>query len=247
MVLSEMRNKNSFLGLSLVLSTLLHVYILMFVPGLSLHALPEPRYTEVILIPAESALQSPAAKLQEPPIKPETLWAKGMELDVQGALERTRRPTIHLPETFSLPPTEIPLDPGMFTEKGEIFLSPEVSQELIGAEEARLLEKIEIPVEKEKELLVEEPWQIKGPAGKRQVIFRPPPPSLQLRAIVEIELKFWVLPDGAIGRVIPIRRGNPTLEGEMMAYLKKWRFNPLPPDAPQEEQWGTIPIKYLLK
>jgi TonB family protein len=96
-------------------------------------------------------------------------------------------------------------------------------------------------------LIIEEPWQIRGPASKRKVVFKPPQPSLQLKATVEIELKFWVLPDGAIGRVIPTRRGDPTLEGEMMAYLKKWRFSSLPPDAPQEEQWGTIPIRYLLK
>lgn len=242
-----MKNKNSFLWLCLVLSTLLHIYILAFVPGLSLPALPEARYTEVILIPAESPMQSTAVEPQEPFIKPETLWAKGMELDVKGTLERTRSPAIHLPETFSLPPAETVIDLSKLTEKEEIFLTQEVFQDLIGPQEAQLLERVKTPIETKQELVIEEPWQIRGPASKRKVVFRPPLPSPQLKANVEIELKFWVLPDGTIGRIIPIRRGDPALEGEMMAYLKKWHFNPLPPDVPQQEQWGTIPIKYLLK
>lgn len=243
-----MENKNSFLWLCLILSTILHIWILLFAPSLPLQALPETRYTEVMLVPAKvRPLQGPLIHPQEPPIKPEDLWAKGLELDVKGALEAARKPTIHLPETSSLSLPEPIIDLSKLTEKETTFLSQEVSLEPISSEERRLLEKIDIPGETESGLVIEEPWQIRGPASKRKVLFKPPPPSLKLKAIIEIELKFWVLPDGAIGKIIPIRRGDPTLEREMMAYLKEWRFNPLPPDVPQEEQWGTLPIKYRLQ
>lgn len=88
---------------------------------------------------------------------------------------------------------------------------------------------------------------IKGPAAERRVVFRPPPIGVEIGAEADIELKFWVLPDGNVGRVVPLRKGDAKLEDEAMRYIKKWRFTPLGKEGPQEEQWGTVAIKFLLR
>ncbi len=102
------------------------------------------------------------------------------------------------------------------------------------------------PVKKEI-LTGRELFQIKGPAGERRVVYRPKPPAVELEAETEIVLKFWVLPGGEVGRVIPIKKGEPELETKAIAYLKEWRFNPLSAHEPQVEQEGTIPIRFTLK
>jgi TonB family protein len=90
-------------------------------------------------------------------------------------------------------------------------------------------------------------FAIKGPAAERQVIFQPPPPSVIVEAESEIELRFWILPNGAVGRVIPMKKSDPRLEALAINYLRHWRFTPLPSDTLQDEQWGVIPFKFRLR
>jgi TonB family protein len=68
---------------------------------------------------------------------------------------------------------------------------------------------------------------------------------VQIDIEVEIRLKFWVLPDGTVGEVIPLQRGDVRLERAAIEYLKSWRFTPIAPDRPKV--WGIIPIKYKLQ
>ncbi|MBI3326132.1 MAG: TonB family protein [Nitrospinae bacterium] len=88
---------------------------------------------------------------------------------------------------------------------------------------------------------------IQGPAAERQVIFQPPPPNATVESETEIELRFWILPNGAVSRVIPITKSDPRLEAVAITYLRTWRFNPLPPDAKPVEQWGVIPFKFVIR
>jgi outer membrane biosynthesis protein TonB len=88
---------------------------------------------------------------------------------------------------------------------------------------------------------------ITGPAAERQVIFQPPPPRVSVESESEIELRFWILPNGAIGRVVPVKKSDPRLEALVISYLRHWRFTPLPPDSPQDEQWGIIPFKFRIR
>ena len=90
-------------------------------------------------------------------------------------------------------------------------------------------------------------FAIKGPAAERQVIFQPPPPSVIVEAESEIELRFWIFPNGAVGRVIPMKKSDPRLEALAINYLRHWRFTPLPSDTLQDEQWGIIPFKFRLR
>jgi TonB family protein len=76
---------------------------------------------------------------------------------------------------------------------------------------------------------------------------KPSPPQIKVTVESEIELTFWVLPDGTVDRVIPSVKGDAELERKVIRHLKQWRFVPLPKDQPQVEQWGTIPIKFKLR
>ncbi len=88
---------------------------------------------------------------------------------------------------------------------------------------------------------------IKGPLATRKIVEKPQPPQVKVRMEGEIELTFWVLPDGMVDRVIPTVKGDTELERIAIQYLKQWRFAPLPKDQPQIEQWGIIPIKFRLQ
>ncbi len=89
---------------------------------------------------------------------------------------------------------------------------------------------------------------IRGPAATRRIIFRPPPPKAGFSgSSAVIRLRFWVLSDGTVGRVIPVRKGNANLEGVAANHMKRWRFNPLPPGAPEREQWGEIDFRFRVR
>lgn len=89
--------------------------------------------------------------------------------------------------------------------------------------------------------------QIKGPASERQVVFQPPLPSAMVEGETEIELRFWILPNGTVSRVIPLKKSDPRLEALAINYLRNWRFSPLPPEAEALEQWGVIPFKFVIR
>ncbi len=88
---------------------------------------------------------------------------------------------------------------------------------------------------------------IKGPVSKREIIYRPEIPKVKIEREGEVELKFWVLPDGSVRSVVPLLRGDAELERIAISYLKQWRFNPLNEGGSMVEQWGTITVKFRLK
>ncbi len=71
------------------------------------------------------------------------------------------------------------------------------------------------------------------------------PPGVQREAVVKI--RFWVLPDGRISRMIPVIKGDPQLEAVTMQAMSRWRFNPLPSTAEQNTVQGVITFVYKLK
>lgn len=60
-----------------------------------------------------------------------------------------------------------------------------------------------------------------------------------------ITIRFEVKPDGAIGRIVPLKKMNPELEREVMRTLRSWRFSRLPSGVPQQSQWGTITFRFV--
>lgn len=86
---------------------------------------------------------------------------------------------------------------------------------------------------------------IQGPVAKRKPLFRPVPPKVHVQIESEITLKFWVRPDGVVGRIIPEQKGDAALEAAAIRYLEGWRFTPLPLHESQVEQWGIITVRFL--
>lgn len=58
-----------------------------------------------------------------------------------------------------------------------------------------------------------------------------------------IKLKFYVHPDGTVGKIIPIQKADPRLERAAMEALKRWRFNPIKGNTIMV---GIIPLTFKL-
>ena len=71
------------------------------------------------------------------------------------------------------------------------------------------------------------------------------PPGLQREAVVKI--RFWVLPDGRVGTMIPVRKGDPKLEEITMKAIRQWRFNAIPASEEQRNVEGVITFVYKLQ
>lgn len=89
---------------------------------------------------------------------------------------------------------------------------------------------------------------LEGPiAESRTIVFQPGIPRISLNQATDIKLKFWVRPDGTVGRVEPVIIGDLSLVKTAEIYMKAWRFNTLSPDVSQTDQWGTITIRFTLQ
>ncbi len=84
-----------------------------------------------------------------------------------------------------------------------------------------------------------------GGGGNRIVLQKPLPkfpPGVNTDA--EIKFRFTVLPDGTVGRIIPLQKADPRLEAAAMNALRQWRFNRLNEDIVME---GIIPLTFVLR
>ncbi len=89
-------------------------------------------------------------------------------------------------------------------------------------------------------------FRITGEVKDRAILYKVLPrypPEVQREAV--ITLWFTVRPDGTVGEIHPVRKGEPRLENEAVAALKQWRFSPLSPDV--GDQTGEITFYYRLK
>jgi TonB family protein len=278
-VIRERTYTNLLIGL--VLSLLIHAYIVMWGPPLSMPTptLRPPPEVEVQLrewptLPSASPSLE-AVKIEEPPAAKPVLPPNTQALQdaVQTALTPVRpdRVEIQLPERLpALPPMDSQHDAVRLAEGlrdslrdeprlADVAVLPDLpAPERQRAETKALppLPTLAPPARRESAptrpatIALPSPQVtslIKGPASERQVIFQPPPPSVTVESESEIELRFWILPNGAVGRVVPVKKSDPRLEALVINYLRHWRFTPLPPDTLQDEQWGIIPFKFRIR
>lgn len=92
------------------------------------------------------------------------------------------------------------------------------------------------------------PYTIEGDAAKRSIVNQvlpEYPPGLQNEAVVKI--RFWVLPDGRIGNMLPVRKGDPVLDQLTMRAMRQWRFSALSNDAEKKNAEGVITFVYKLR
>ncbi|HPI72043.1 MAG TPA: hypothetical protein PK843_14555 [bacterium] len=93
-----------------------------------------------------------------------------------------------------------------------------------------------------------QPFAIEGDAAQRTILHQviPEYPSgLQKEEVLKI--RFTLLADGRIGLMIPMRKGDPTLEKITLDALRQWRFNALPASAEQKSVTGIITFRYELQ
>lgn len=104
-----------------------------------------------------------------------------------------------------------------------------------------------LPTNKKGEAAIgSESFGVKGSAGKRKLIFRPSPPSVDTSVTVTIELEFRILSDGSVVDVMPVRKADVKLEEIAIRYLKNWRFNSVS-DEDKDEYVGIVPIKFKVR
>ncbi len=156
---------------------------------------------------------------------------KEMEKELKEYLKK--KEDLLLPEP-SLPPPKDVIDLTRERDKG----AEKVIERLLATKEGTFQER---PLAENLRL------GIRGPLASRKILERPEPPQVKLKVEVEVEMTFWVLPNGIVDRVIPSVKGDAELERIASQYLKQWRFVTLPKDQPQVEQWGMIPIKFRLQ
>ncbi len=129
---------------------------------------------------------------------------------------------------------------GLFARKEEPTQEFELPRKILHQDDSIKQATIQQPEEERS------PFEIEGPASKREVIYKPLNlPRLNIDMEVDIRLKFWVLPNGTVGEVLPLQRGDVRLERAAIQYLKSWRFTPV--DSSRSKVWGIIPITYKLR
>jgi TonB family protein len=228
--------------IGLVLSLLIHAYIVMWGPPFSMPTptLRPPPEVEVqlrewpTLPPASPSLE--AVKMEEPPAAKPVLPPNTQAL--QDAVQTALTPVRPLADVAELP--DLPAPEHQRAETKALPPLPTLAAPARRESAPTRPATIALPSPQVTSL-------IKGPASERQVIFQPPPPSVTVESESEIELRFWILPNGAVGRVVPVKKSDPRLEALVINYLRHWRFTPLPPDSLQDEQWGIIPFKFRIR
>ena len=83
--------------------------------------------------------------------------------------------------------------------------------------------------------------------GLDRIPVNTPLPVYASQVNADISVKIWVGPDGRVKRQLVLRKGDPRLEEAVAIALRQWKFNPLPLNAPQELQEGTVIFKFRLR
>ncbi|MFC1477614.1 hypothetical protein ACFL6L_04000 [candidate division KSB1 bacterium] len=95
---------------------------------------------------------------------------------------------------------------------------------------------------------IKKPYEIRWEGGDREILADPLPQFPEgIERDVVIKMQINVLPDGTMGNIVTLQKGNAVIESETNKALKKWRFNPLEPSAPQVSQKGVITFRFVLK
>lgn len=98
------------------------------------------------------------------------------------------------------------------------------------------------------EINVDKPYDISWEGGSREVLNEKLPAFPEnVQKEVILRFKIEVLPNGRVKEIIPLSKGEATLELITKQVLKQWFFNPLEESAPQESQFGIIVFRFTLK
>ncbi len=91
--------------------------------------------------------------------------------------------------------------------------------------------------------------RVEGPAGEREIIFKPKDLTIPRRLYSDVnehlvKLKFFVSGNGIVYDVNPvISSGYPEVDLQAIRFVKRWRFSPLSKLEKDESAWGVVALK----
>jgi len=87
-----------------------------------------------------------------------------------------------------------------------------------------------------------------GGRGKRRIYsyFLPAYPEGVSKEI-DLRLRFTILPDGTVSKIVPLIKADARLESSAINSLRQWRFEPIPTNMKQMEQTVVITFPYRLQ
>ncbi|MBK7103922.1 MAG: hypothetical protein IPH62_01380 [Ignavibacteriae bacterium] len=87
-----------------------------------------------------------------------------------------------------------------------------------------------------------------GGKGKRKIYsYSLPPYPEGVSKEIDLKLKFTILSDGSVGRIMPLIKADSKLEIAAINSLRQWRFEPLPERAKNIEQTAVIIFPFRLR
>lgn len=95
-------------------------------------------------------------------------------------------------------------------------------------------------------------FNITGPVSSRRVVrtVSPKYPAWAEEKGIEgeVEVKFWVSPEGIVNKLALVKTsGYPDFDSRAIEAVRKYLFEPVGRSEKREDQWGTVTIKYFLK
>ncbi|NOY57783.1 MAG: TonB family protein [Calditrichaeota bacterium] len=254
---------------TLVLSAGIHLLLLLLFLGIGVGIdFSSPEFAEIGFVASsrgarprsvrrQTNVVTPRPKPKRPKAAPTQTTqpkAEPVNLPKRRMLEE-EKPQVINRETGKLSPTE---DQTKISPADQVYEARQIGRDIAATREGeRVTGNLEETVGEAKETAPSEdvgtpgtnqPFTIEGDAAKRTIVNQKIPryPSgLQREAVVKI--RFTVLPDGHVGIMLPIQKGDPTLDEITMQALRQWRFNPLPPGAEQKNVQGIITFRYELQ
>lgn len=188
----------------------------------------------------------------KPKFTPKPKQAKGVykalisehvkELSQQPPVELAL-PDVSLPEQLSqeLPETVIPRSEDLFSPE-EIFTDIGIKAP---AKEEKMAIKDSLP-KGTRQSPKKSDTGIEWKGKPRKTEYQPPLPKISSKVEGDVQIKFWVDRNGNVSQMIPMKKLDAKLESIAFGYLKKWRFEALPPGE-NYLQWGIITVKIELE
>ena len=218
---------------SLLISAVLHLIALIFIPGYR-PSVTDAEWVEVSLV------RFPDVRERIPD------WVSGEEVP-ESSLDMTPAERIDMPVEAEDRFAGVPVTEARPDIEEELFPRTEPSREREPHPRRRPgRREREGPIPEEGE---DEEFTLTGPVARRDVLRRvyPEYPRWAQERGIEgsLKLRFWVSPAGMVERVeLESTSGYPEMDSRAIEAMKKWIFEP---DDSEEMQWGTITIKYTLR
>ncbi len=87
-----------------------------------------------------------------------------------------------------------------------------------------------------------------GGGGNRVVMHKELPKyPAGITTSAQIKMRFTVLPNGSVGMILPMQKGEPALERAAMEALRRWQFNPMAANAESKDMVGFITFTFRIQ